>query len=180
MQVILAGVEASCYNVHYTFQAKTDILNKPKSLINSLTDNLGHCSLISRRWTHFFLWSFPPAIPTGVWSFSKGQGEWRGTPHLQNMCWPLVLMSVYAKQMLYFNFPMGSTKCCLIKQGNLSTTEFRLNFQPLAGGNSWNELARKATYHQRLNTNILTELACWDDQASLTHSLACPFIYTSC
>lgn len=37
----------------------------------------------------------------------------------------------------------------------------------LATGSDWSMQALKAPYCQGLTANIITELACWDDQASL-------------
>lgn len=52
-----------------------------------------------------------------------------------------------------------------LKQRTQSAAESALNFWE--AGSGWNEPDLKATYGQGLNTDLLTELACHDDQLSL-------------
>lgn len=54
-----------------------------------------------------------------------------------------------------------------LKQGNLSTAEYGLRFHTLATGSGWNELALKIVYRQGLNEELLTEIACHNDQLTL-------------
>lgn len=54
-----------------------------------------------------------------------------------------------------------------LKQGTLSVAEYALTFCTLAAADSWNEPALKVTYHKGLNEDLITEMACRDDQASL-------------
>lgn len=45
--------------------------------------------------------------------------------------------------------------------------EYALKFHMLAARSGWNKPALKATFHQGLNAEVLTKLACQDDEASL-------------
>lgn len=53
------------------------------------------------------------------------------------------------------------------RQGKQSAMELTLTFCTLAAGSTWNKTELKAAYLQGLNQDILTELACCDDQVSL-------------
>lgn len=54
-----------------------------------------------------------------------------------------------------------------LTQGQQRMVEFVLEFQTLAAEIGWNEPALKATFHRGLNGEILVELACRDDEATL-------------
>lgn len=59
----------------------------------------------------------------------------------------------------------GESSDCLlsISQGDRCATKNALRFHTLAAGNGWNEPALKVT----LNEDVLTEMACWYDKATL-------------
>lgn len=54
-----------------------------------------------------------------------------------------------------------------IAQGRQSVEEFTLEFCKLAAENEWNEPALKAAFHRILNSEILSKLACQDDEATM-------------
>lgn len=54
-----------------------------------------------------------------------------------------------------------------LSQGNQRVVEFALEFRMLAVESRWNKPALKAAFRRGLNHNILTELACRDDEATL-------------
>lgn len=54
-----------------------------------------------------------------------------------------------------------------MKQGNKRVAEYTLEFRTLAEESGWNELALKSMFQKGLNTDVLTKLACQDDEASL-------------
>lgn len=59
------------------------------------------------------------------------------------------------------------SSCLLFKQGWRHEVDYGLQFCTLAAGSGGNELALKDAFCQGLNTEVLTELACWDDQVTL-------------
>lgn len=46
-------------------------------------------------------------------------------------------------------------------------SEYTLEFCMLAAGSVWNDLALKVVFRQDLDSNVLTELACLDEQHTL-------------
>lgn len=54
-----------------------------------------------------------------------------------------------------------------LSQGCQDAVEYALRFCTLAEESQWNEPALKAEFRKGLNKNILTELACRDDEAML-------------
>lgn len=53
------------------------------------------------------------------------------------------------------------------KQGKKWAAEYALEFRTLVAENDWNEYALKAAFCQGWNLDLLTKLACYDDQVSL-------------
>ena len=56
---------------------------------------------------------------------------------------------------------------CKLLLGNHSVADNALEFHTLAAGSGWNEAALLIVYRQGLNSEILTELACRDDNLTL-------------
>lgn len=54
-----------------------------------------------------------------------------------------------------------------LAQGRQSVVDYALRFHMLAAESQWNEPTLKAIFWRGLNNNILTELACRDDEATL-------------
>lgn len=54
-----------------------------------------------------------------------------------------------------------------LMQEQQSVVEYALKFRTLSPESEWNKPALKAVFRHGLNSNILTELACWDDKATL-------------
>lgn len=54
-----------------------------------------------------------------------------------------------------------------VKQGWRHEVDYGLQFCTRAAGSGGNELALKDAFCQGLNTEVLTELVCWDDQVTL-------------
>lgn len=60
-----------------------------------------------------------------------------------------------------------SEQLLTLKQGSRCVVEYLLEFCTLTAGSRWNEPALKVTFCQGLNPQVLTELACQDEQATL-------------
>ena len=52
-------------------------------------------------------------------------------------------------------------------QGNRSVVEYSLEFHTLAASSGWNEAALLIMFRQGLNSKLLAELACKDDDLTL-------------
>lgn len=59
-----------------------------------------------------------------------------------------------------------------LTQGRLSVVEFTLKFCTLAAESEWNVPALKADFRHGLNHEILLELTCHDDEATLDSKCA--------
>ncbi|KAK3569088.1 hypothetical protein QTP86_022131 [Hemibagrus guttatus] len=70
-----------------------------------------------------------------------------------------------------FGRPEGDSsvgeRLCRIKQGNLSVTEYALQFRTLAAASGWNEQALIATYRQGLDPQVRLHLAAHEDSMGL-------------
>lgn len=53
-----------------------------------------------------------------------------------------------------------------VKERRRQVAEYALEFRMLTTGSGWSETALKVVFHQDLNPEIFTELACHDDQVS--------------
>lgn len=58
-------------------------------------------------------------------------------------------------------------KLFTLQQGERTMAEYALEFGPLATGSRWNDLALKVIFCPGHEANILTELACRDEQSTL-------------
>lgn len=54
-----------------------------------------------------------------------------------------------------------------LTEGDHHSAEYTLEFRPIAAGSGWNELVLKAVFCCGLNEEILTNLACRDENISL-------------
>ncbi|KAK3513203.1 hypothetical protein QTP70_009748 [Hemibagrus guttatus] len=70
-----------------------------------------------------------------------------------------------------FGRPEGDSsvgeRLCRIKQGNLSVTEYALQFRTLAAASGWNEQALITTYRQGLDPQVRLHLAAHEDSMGL-------------
>lgn len=55
----------------------------------------------------------------------------------------------------------------MVTQVKRNAAEYALEFCTLPVGSGWNKPVLKAIFHQGLNPEVLTELTCRDDKASL-------------
>ncbi|KAK3528936.1 hypothetical protein QTP70_013439 [Hemibagrus guttatus] len=70
-----------------------------------------------------------------------------------------------------FGKPEGDSsvgeRLCRLKQGNLSVTEYALQFRTLAAASGWNEQALITTYRQGLDPQVRLHLAAYEDSMGL-------------
>ncbi|KAK1795112.1 hypothetical protein P4O66_010292, partial [Electrophorus voltai] len=75
-----------------------------------------------------------------------------------------------------FNHPLEGKACgemlTKLHQGNRSMSDYTHEFHTVAAGSGWNNAALLLTFRNGLNTEVLHELACWDDEFNLDHLIA--------
>lgn len=54
-----------------------------------------------------------------------------------------------------------------LRQGNLSVSQYAINFRILAAESGWGDAALRADFSKGLNKEIKDELAIWDESSSL-------------